>query len=207
MMCTVCMCCSNASQCWYYCVTPFSTMVTCCSYKCCRTNPCSTSPCRHANQERQDALTHEITSLEQDRGLLKQYRDLDSVVDTRTGPGAQPERARSASHFSQTSSSCAFASSVAFVMLLGNCTTSIFSNQFWIRPCSHDYMQYTCQLLSCQHGIAQHNACFAEACSVARQIFPLPGGACIQFNIKSQTDHHCKRIHRFVKLIVPSSWW
>ena len=51
--------------------------------------------CRQALEERQDVLTHEIQSLDEDRRLLKQYRDSDTVVDPRAGAGAQVERARS----------------------------------------------------------------------------------------------------------------
>lgn len=40
-------------------------------------------------------MTHEIQSLDEDRRLLKQYRDSDTVVDPRAGAGAQVERARS----------------------------------------------------------------------------------------------------------------
>ena len=46
-------------------------------------------------EERQDALAHEMQSLEGDRSLLKQYRDNDTVVDPRAGAGAQVEKARS----------------------------------------------------------------------------------------------------------------
>ena len=50
-----------------------------------------TTACRQAIEERQDALSHEMQSLEEDRSLLRQYRDTDTVV----GVGAQVERARS----------------------------------------------------------------------------------------------------------------
>ncbi|KAL3148469.1 hypothetical protein ABBQ38_013914 [Trebouxia sp. C0009 RCD-2024] len=48
---------------------------------------------RQALEERQDALSHEMQSLEEDRSLLRQYRDTDTVV-VRAGVGAQVERAR-----------------------------------------------------------------------------------------------------------------
>lgn len=53
-----------------------------------------TTACRQALEERQDALSHEMQSLEEDRSLLRQYRDTDTVV-VRAGVGAQVERARS----------------------------------------------------------------------------------------------------------------
>lgn len=49
---------------------------------------------RQVIEERQDALTHELQSLEADRSLLRQYRDTDTVLDPRAGEGAQVERAR-----------------------------------------------------------------------------------------------------------------
>ena len=49
--------------------------------------------CRQAIEERLDALSHEMQSLDEDRSLLKQYRDTDTVV-ARAGVGAQVERAR-----------------------------------------------------------------------------------------------------------------
>lgn len=45
-------------------------------------------------QERQDSLSHEIQSLEQDLNLLKQYRDGDCVVDPSPGGRGQILRAK-----------------------------------------------------------------------------------------------------------------
>lgn len=59
----------------------------------------SYAACRQVIEERQDALTHELQSLEADRSLLRQYRDTDTVLDPRAGEGAQVERARSATSF------------------------------------------------------------------------------------------------------------
>ena len=43
-----------------------------------------------------------MQSLEEDRSLLKQYRDSDTVLDPRAGAGAQVERARSNSNSTQS---------------------------------------------------------------------------------------------------------
>lgn len=64
----------------------------------------TSAACRQAIEERQDALTHELQSLEEDRNLLKQYRDTDTVVDPRAGAEAKVERARSNSN--STHSAC-----------------------------------------------------------------------------------------------------